>query len=197
MPRGFVGAAVPYAWYTLGSFGLSSELISAAPGNCTTKAPGDCDTNGITGTYEELPMDKNKNTLCYKLENIGLDKKTTKPINIMVTETCGGNCTPDNGDCPSMYGSCQYNENYRCKPAQLTPRPSDHNIQWNKKQISGAGRLLSPHTSYHTCTGKTNNRDWCSGWWSHFDLDRSKSQSFLDNLGLGLVEYTRIKCPSQ
>jgi hypothetical protein len=132
----------------------------------------------------------------------------------MVAETCGGNCYPTmpwgQPDCPSRYGSHgqemqpakkpiqkskfagQYAWENRCAPSQKIK---------SMKPISGNGiqRSIKEYEKQHgECLTPSNVRqgDWCSGYYSHFDLNQNdkRVQQFLHSNGIGVVNYKKIIC---
>ena len=176
LPAGFVGAAVPYSWYT--------------PDSGNAPAHGRC-TGGINGHFGSVPTDKDGRKLCYTVTSA---ENASKSLNIMVMETCGGNCNADNPDtdCPVL-GSHQYETKLRNYPTQKCPGLSAA-IQ-KDIHITGRDAPDGPYAnSAADCGDNNKHKDWCSGYYAHFDLD----QTFMNKLGMGgagVVQYKRIDCP--
>jgi chitinase len=175
---GFAGAAVPYAWYTPDSSGNS-----LAHGKCS---------NGIVGKTGTFPT-FNGEQLCYKLVN---SQDPSKTLNIQVTETCGGNCNADSPDtdCANL-GATQYDRKNRNYPQQLCPPNPDQ--RWlGTSGITGDPQAALKGGSYLTgeasCSDGTKHKDWCGGYFAHFDIDQTKSDQLFD--GTGRVNYQRIPC---
>ena len=151
---------------------------------CNGKARGNC-PSGITGLSNKLPTYNNEN-LCYQLTN---QQYPDKSLKIMVTETCGGNCLADNPDtdCPTL-GASQYDPSKRDYPSQLCSQNNPNNI------ITGNGAPSGPYaTSQGTCGDASKHKDWCSGYYAHFDIDQAKTAALMDG-GTGLVNYKKIPC---
>ena len=172
VPHNYYGAAVPYAWYS-----TTTSVNGLAAGNCE---------NGITGQTGSLPTHSGK-TLCYTLTQPG----KTSALNIIVTETCGGNCQPGDEDC-TLHGADQYKPANRDYPHQLCPRPPTNFPNGNMwHQITGSkAPNVAYGTSKSTCDDAATHKDWCSGYYAHFDIDIKAGW------GNGIVNYTRTLCPT-
>lgn len=242
---GFVGAAVPYAWYTKES-GNEVPNKGMARGNCK---------DGIIGIKGELPtLTENKEPMCFELtqvtqdshkyghelmesnesllkevlstldvnyhdiyddiyneienynelhpwtytrlllknlgvsDNIIRDIFWIKQINIQVTETCGGDCggAIKSADCPTLRGQYQYNPEYRDYPMQLCPK-------WSVTGDKAAAENFKYLTGKDTCGSPTKYKDWCGGYFAHFDIDSTYSPKIMDG-GTGIVKYRKISC---
>ena len=170
---GFAGSAVPFAWYT-----PTSTANKLAYGNCS---------DGISGKTGEVPT-LNGEPLCYQLTNIDNGNK----LKIQVMETCGGNCGADDPDidCATI-GKDQYISTNRDYPSQLCPRYSDQNISGNPKLAAA----LTYKTTSATCTDNLAHKDWCGGYFTHFDVDQEKISGMMGPWDSpGIVTYKKIPC---
>ena len=188
------GAAIPYKFFT------NTPRLST-PGVKPYCRSG----TGLSCKNNKFPVDKNNETLCFELTS----KNTGKSANIIVTETCGGNCpgkvpssdpagmcNNDSQDCGNLISSQYETENYgfnqssRCAVSQ----------ECNKWMSSPPGSNKDINKTYNlSCDGARG--DWCSGYYMHFDLGSSANGVFGDlceDAGTGYckVNYKRVQCPA-
>lgn len=174
-----IKAAVPYRWYTTAS-GSGGAL-------------GLCDA-GFVASAGHSPMLQGS-LPCYRLT-----KSNGATADIMVVETCGGTCfnSTDTGvDCATL-GPGQYDAANRAFPMQQCPHAPEG--------IGGASEWLQVthtlhpsgpfHSTEATCADVHKFKDWCSGFYAHFDVNEHAKWS--DNSKLSpnneVVDYERISC---
>ena len=182
--KGWYGAAVPYYWYT---------KSSGTRGNCDI---------GIEGWTGSIPNYKGE-YLCYKMTN---QENKARQVNIIVSETCGGNCGPKSQDCGNIGNSDMYISRNRNFPNQLcNPTINNPTSIWKTPDGTGPSKGLTYYkgplnekkcVDYH----KANESyifDWCSGYYAHFDLDDKIVKSFFVNRNNSILKYERISCPPE
>lgn len=181
--KGWYGAAVPYYWYT---------KSSGTRGNCDI---------GIEGWRGSIPNYKGE-YLCYKMIN---QEDKSRSVNIIVSETCGGNCGPSSRDCGNIGKSEMYISTNRNFPNQLcNPTINPSNV-WKTPDGDGPPEGLSYYNGpsdktkcvdYHTANS-SYIFDWCSGYYAQFDLDAKLEESFFVKGNNGILKYERINCPNE